>query len=107
MPLLIYFLLLLPTVLLGVFLYYRGLVWLGENIQREWLRTILVFIFYLLTIFFWLTGTFLLIILTSPPSAPDFLTQMLMSTAVFIAGAILFYKRYKIRLDASGIFFGR
>ena len=105
MPILKYFLILSPTVLLGVFLYYRGLVWLGENIRLDWLKTIIIIILHLITSFGWLVWTFTLIQITSEPEAPDFFIQFIMSAAIFMTGAVLSYKKYKPRLDAVGISF--
>ena len=103
MSILIQSLILLPIISLSVFVYYRTLVWIGETIRVKWFRTTMMLILYIAFCVWYMLG--IILSLEVFYSSFGFWIPFLITNIVFFVSAIFPYKRYKLRLNAVGIFF--
>ena len=98
----------LPIISISVFVYYRALLFVGENIELKWLSSIvqlfiwLVYAACILFLLFWFTAEFAS---KGGESQLSFWIPFLMIIAVFFVSAFFAYKLYKPRMDAAGIRF--
>ena len=110
MLLLYYFLILLLLTPLVVFLYYRTLVFIGENIEPKLFSVSLIILAYLGCVI-WFIGGMVVSAFAAQAASNDadasgaFIVAFTAYMIFFLGSAYLAFKKYKPRLEKVNIFF--